>query len=161
MILKYTSITTHCRQQGPAYALVCKGNAVPIHYSDIIMNTRWHLKSPVSRLFTQPFTRAHIKENIKAPGHWPLCGEFTGDRWIPRTNGQQPGKCFIWWRHHDLWEWAMRNPTLWEAAQVLNTLRPRQNGRHFADNIFKCIFLCICLRELSQECWGQQSLMRV
>ena len=23
----------------------------------------------------------------------------------------------------------------------LNTLRPRQNGRHFADNIFKCIFL--------------------
>ena len=23
----------------------------------------------------------------------------------------------------------------------INTLRPRQNGRHFADNIFKCIFL--------------------
>ena len=23
----------------------------------------------------------------------------------------------------------------------LNTLRPRQNGRHFADNMFKCIFL--------------------
>ena len=22
-----------------------------------------------------------------------------------------------------------------------NTLRPRQNGRHFADDIFKCIFL--------------------
>ena len=20
--------------------------------------------------------------------HWPLCGEFTGDRWIPRTKGQ-------------------------------------------------------------------------
>ena len=27
-------------------------------------------------------------ENIKAPRHWPLCGEFTGDRWIPRPNGQ-------------------------------------------------------------------------
>ena len=24
---------------------------------------------------------------------------------------------------------------------LLNTLRPRQNGRHFADDIFKCIFL--------------------
>ena len=35
-----------------------------------------------------------IKKNIKAPRHWPLCGEFTGDRWIPRTNGQQRGKCF-------------------------------------------------------------------
>ena len=22
------------------------------------------------------------------PRHWPLCGEFTGDRWIPRTKGQ-------------------------------------------------------------------------
>ena len=31
---------------------------------------------------------AQIKENIKAPRHWPLCGEFAGDRWIPRTNGQ-------------------------------------------------------------------------
>ena len=26
-------------------------------------------------------------------------------------------------------------------AIVLNTLRPRQNGRHFADDVFKCIFL--------------------
>ena len=25
--------------------------------------------------------------------------------------------------------------------QGINTLRPRQNGRHFADDIFKCIFL--------------------
>ena len=29
-----------------------------------------------------------IKGNIKAPHHWPLCGEFTGDHLIPRTNGQ-------------------------------------------------------------------------
>ena len=49
---------------------------------------RWRLKSPASPLFTQPFIRAQIKENIKALRHWPLCGEFTGDRWIPRTNGQ-------------------------------------------------------------------------
>ena len=49
---------------------------------------RWRLKSPPSRLFTQPFIQAQIKENIKARRHWPLCGEFTGDRWIPRTKGQ-------------------------------------------------------------------------
>ena len=35
-----------------------------------------------------------IKENIKAPRHWPLCREFTGGRWIPRTNGQLCRKCF-------------------------------------------------------------------
>ena len=40
------------------------------------------------------FVQAQIKENIKAPRHWPLCGEFTGNRWIPRTDGQQRGKCF-------------------------------------------------------------------
>ena len=26
--------------------------------------------------------------------HWPLWGEFTGDRWIPRTKDQKRGKCF-------------------------------------------------------------------
>ena len=50
--------------------------------------TRWRLKSPASRLFTQAFIRVQITENIKAPRHWPLCGEFTGDRRIPRTKGQ-------------------------------------------------------------------------
>ena len=49
---------------------------------------RWRHKSPASRLFTQLFIQAQIKENIKAPRHWPLCGEFTGDRWIPRLMGQ-------------------------------------------------------------------------
>ena len=44
--------------------------------------------SPASRLFTQPFIQAQVKENIEAPRHWPLCGEFTGDRWIPRAKGQ-------------------------------------------------------------------------
>ena len=42
---------------------------------------------PASPLFTQPFIRGQINENIKAPRHWPLWGEFTKDRWIPRTNG--------------------------------------------------------------------------
>ena len=37
----------------------------------------------LSRLF-----KVQIKESIKAPRHWPLQGEFTGDRWIPRTKVQ-------------------------------------------------------------------------
>ena len=35
-----------------------------------------------------PKYHREIKENLKAPRHWLLCGEFTGDRWIPHTNGQ-------------------------------------------------------------------------
>ena len=38
--------------------------------------------------------QAQIKENIKAPRHWPLCGEFTCHRWIPRTKGQLREKYF-------------------------------------------------------------------
>ena len=48
-------------------------------------------------MFTHPFIQVQIIENIKAPRHWPLCREFTGDWWIPRTKGQQRGK----WRHHN------------------------------------------------------------
>ena len=56
--------------------------------------TRWRYKSAASRLFTRQFIQAQIKQRIKAPLHRPLWGEFTGDRWIPHTEGQLRGKCF-------------------------------------------------------------------
>ena len=39
---------------------------------------------------------SHIlhRHSIQITRHWPLCGEFTGDRWLPRTNDQLRGKCF-------------------------------------------------------------------
>ena len=48
-------------------------------WNSIIMTSQWagwRLKSSASRLFTQPFIRAQIKESIKAPRHWPLCWEL-------------------------------------------------------------------------------------
>ena len=49
--------------------------------------------------------RAQIKENIKAPRHWPLCVEFTGDRWIPAQMASNAENVSIWWRHHAvIWE---------------------------------------------------------
>ena len=62
------------------------GPSLP-HYNDVIMGT---IASPITSLTIvySTFVQMQIKENIKAPRHWPLCGEFTGDRWIPRTNGQ-------------------------------------------------------------------------
>ena len=38
--------------------------------------------------FLKRLFKAQIKENIKALHHWPWCGEFTGDRWIPCTIDQ-------------------------------------------------------------------------
>ena len=61
---------------------------------------RLRLKSPASRLFTQPFIQAQIKENIKAPRHWPLCGEFTGPGEFPAQMASNAENVSIWWRHH-------------------------------------------------------------
>ena len=76
----------------------CSRN-VSLWYGHVITATlewaQWRLKSPASRLFTQPFIQTQIiKKNIKAPRDLYLWGEFTGDRWIPRTKGQWHGKCF-------------------------------------------------------------------
>ena len=39
----------------------------------------------------------------------------------------------------ELW-WIKKTFVKW-SPDLFNTLRPRQNGRHFPDDIFKCIFL--------------------
>ena len=50
--------------------LACIANTITL----AVQWSRWRLKSPVSRLFAQPFVQAEIKENIKAPRHWSLWG---------------------------------------------------------------------------------------
>ena len=63
---------------------VARTSATAIHYSDVM----------IGAMASQSTSLTIIKENIKAPRHWPLCGEFTSDRWIPSINGQWRGKCF-------------------------------------------------------------------
>ena len=41
-----------------------------------------------------------IKENIKVPRHWPLCGEFTGTCEFPAQKASYAEKVSILWRHH-------------------------------------------------------------
>ena len=57
------------------------------HHSDVIMGAMASQITSLTIVY-RPFIQAQTKENIKAPRHWPLCVEFTGDQWIPRTNGQ-------------------------------------------------------------------------
>ena len=64
---------------------------------------RWRLQSPASRLFTQSFIQTQMKENIKAPRHWPLCGEFTGTGDFPVQRASDAENVSIWWRHHGTW----------------------------------------------------------
>ena len=71
----------HCWNNGPIASYTLKlnnNNALQWRHNgrDSVSNHQ------LSRLFSQPFFQTQVKENIKAPCHWLLCGEF------------------IWWRHH-------------------------------------------------------------
>ena len=72
----------------------CNGHArlhfkhVSLHITGTSQWAQWRLKSTASRLFAQPFVQVRLKENIRVPRHWPWWGEFTDDRWTPRTKGQ-------------------------------------------------------------------------
>ena len=60
--------------------------------------------SLASRLLAQPLVQAQIRENTKAPHHWPLWREYIGDQRIPLKQANQAENISIWWRRHvDLW----------------------------------------------------------
>ena len=67
---------------------------------DALLWPQWRLNSQAWRLFTQAFIQAQIKENIKAPRHWPLCGEFTGTSEFSAQMASNKENVSIWWRHH-------------------------------------------------------------
>ena len=82
----------------PQYCGVCYYLFMPF----IRLTSYWagqRLKSPAWRLSIQPFIQTQIKENIKAPPHWPLCGEFTGTGDFPAQKASNAANVSIWWRH--------------------------------------------------------------
>ena len=62
--------------------------------------TRRRLKSVAWPLFTQLFIQAQIKESIKAPLHWPLCGNSPVTGEFPAQMASNAENFSIWWRHH-------------------------------------------------------------
>ena len=87
----------------------CSSAQTRAHYNDVIISamvSKW----PASRLFTQPFIQAQIKENIKAPRPWPLCGESPVTGEFPAQRASNTENVSIWWCHHvmyyllDAWE---------------------------------------------------------
>ena len=81
--VKVTDMSDHYPVFDTCYSLRWRHNG-----RDGVSNHQPHV-CYLNRLF-----KAQIKEHIKAPRHWPSCGKFVGDQWIPRTNGQYRGKRF-------------------------------------------------------------------
>ena len=112
----------------------------------------------LSQLRYQPMMTSSNGNIFRVTG--PLWGEFTGHRWIPLTSQWRGALMFslIWpWtngrinnrdagdlRHHCVHDdvtviLASPEKQIWSLKYV-NKLWPRQNGRHFADGVFECIF---------------------
>ena len=69
------------------------GVSIANHYDDVIMSAMASQITSLTIVYSTVYLGTAERKH-QAPRHWPLCREFTGDRWIPRTNGQWRGKCF-------------------------------------------------------------------
>ena len=78
----------------------------------------------------------HLIENIKVPRHWLLRGNPPVTDGFPSQRASNAENVSTWWHHH-----AGSSLEETKASHLFNTLRLRQNGRHFPDDIFKWIFL--------------------
>ena len=113
LIHKYTCLYT--REQTPVQ--MCTGKCVhvwqtvaetlelrkpplPTHYNDIIMGAIASQITSLAIVFSS-FIQTQIKENIKAPRHWPLCGEFTGTGEFTAQMASYAENISIWWRHRE------------------------------------------------------------
>ena len=103
----------------------------------------WRLKSPASPLFTQPFIQAQMKENIKAPRHWPLWGKFTGDRWILAKMASNSKNISIWWHHHVCGHLATLYTNKSVPGEILYRLSNR-NTEVFSITVFDYIVKIMC-----------------
>ena len=114
------------------------------HHNDVIMSTMVSQITSLMSVCSTVYSGADQKKNIKAPCHWALCGEFTGDRWIPTQMASNAENVSIWWRHH---------------VMVLYTLAEHKSGfdgelwgvccKHFGESCcYKgttlCIYICVC-----------------
>ena len=81
-------LKTQCRRRGWWYHVPHSS------YCWICTWTSYSLKWPAIRLFVLTVYPDPHQRNIKLRSTGPVWGEFTGDRWIPRTKGQWRGKSF-------------------------------------------------------------------
>ena len=116
------TVTIHCKSDMDIEQVL--RHVCPVSWEEfhIILTSKWarcHLKSRALRLFTQPFIQGADQRKIKAPRHWPFCGEFTGDS----VNSLHKG------------------PVTRKMFPFDDVIMTGQDGRYFADDSFKFNFL--------------------
>ena len=92
------------------------------HYNDVIMGMMASQITSLTIVYSTVI-QAQIKENIKAPRHWPLCREFTGSGEFPAQRASNAENVSIWWRHHVMaitwWCHGMETLSSWMHLSVV------------------------------------------
>ena len=92
------------------------------HYNDVIMDPMVSLITSVSIVYSTVCSGANqLKHHCSA--YWPLWGEFTGYRWIPRTKASYAENVSIWWRHHPIQDKGHLRRFLYWACMVSHSER--------------------------------------
>ena len=103
MSINQRIILHHLNYQHLTYSSTLNGFSVSdvdevllFHYSDVIMSSLASQFTSLLIIYSTVYSGADQKKTskLRVTSHWPLRGEFTGDRWVPRTKGQWRGKCF-------------------------------------------------------------------
>ena len=71
-----------------------------IHYGDVMTGAIASQITSLAIVYSTVYSDADEKQNIKAPRHWPLCGEFPGE--FPAQMARNAENVSILWRHHVL-----------------------------------------------------------
>ena len=101
--VKYIIITgywqpcsSECENKGLPWSIYLLPSNFLLHYDDVIMSAMTSQITSLTIVYSTVYSGPDEK-NMKSPHHWPLCGEFAGDRWIPRAKGHAENVS-IWWR---------------------------------------------------------------
>ena len=119
------------------------------HYDDVIMTTIASQITSLAVVYSIVYSDADQRKHQSSASLAFVCGEFTGDRWIARTNGQLRGKCF----HLMTSSWFSPTlPILW-----LPVARRGKEPRHYISRIcheisFSEFYNCMELHIIVPEC---------
>ena len=69
------------------------------HHIDVIITTVASQITSLKVVYSAVYSDAD-QRNIKAPRHWPLCGELTKIGEFPALSASNAANVSIWWRHH-------------------------------------------------------------
>ena len=115
------------------------------HYDDLIMTMLASQITSLTVVYSIVYSGVN-QRNIKAPRHWPLCGEFTGTGEFPAQMASNAENVSIWWRHH-----AITGPLCMESTGGSQHKLPAM--RNFD------VFVVVSLDTELPEIWDTNMLM--